>query len=371
MTTVAGPDRKPRRHVESLEPRKTQGFKIWATIGAIYCLVGLYAMSTWVFSSDFTPVEQGPDDPPTYTIVAIRVMEVIALPMAVAMVWIWGIKPWRRDRRLPTDMVLIISCCMLWWMDAMYSYTQVTFMYNTYHLNWGSWLGNIPGSLPPEGNRWAEGIVGWGPAYVWGLFGPMVLGCFIMQKCRAKWPRMGNFGLFGIVFLFWLAWDVTVEPIFIALGVFAYPYSLGSLSLWPGTRMQFPLYEVALTGVWYGLFAAVRWFRDDRGRTVFEKGIADLNLSPGREGLLRVMTMTGVLGSIYLVCYMAPSNFFAARADSSVPDMPSYLTPVEMCGPGTQYPCPGEGVPVIRRDTQMPVQVPPPASPTDTTVTSP
>ena len=55
-----------------------------------------------------------------------------------------------------------------------------------------------------------------------------------------------------------------------------------SLSLWAGTDHQFPIYETISWAGTYTVLACLHYFRDDRGRSLPERGIDALHIRSGR-----------------------------------------------------------------------------------------
>jgi hypothetical protein len=133
-----------------------------------------------------------------------------------------------------------------------------------------------------------------------------------------------------------------------------------AFTLWPGKTYQFPLYEPILVGILYGSFAALRYFRDDRGNSIAERGADDVNAAGGTKAAMRLFALIGCSATLYGVLYMLPMQWFALHVDSS-PHLPSYLMN-GVCGPETpgrepdaitakaepSYPCPDKGTPVYR-----------------------
>ncbi|HTC81689.1 MAG TPA: spirocyclase AveC family protein, partial [Acidimicrobiia bacterium] len=88
----------------------------------------------------------------------------------------------------------------------------------------------------------------------------------------------------------------------------------------------------------------LRWFRDDRGLSVAERGAERLRLSGPPRTALRFLAVTGFIHVWFIVGYFVPYNFFALKADT-FPPMPSFLR-AGICGQGTDYACPSGAVPI-------------------------
>jgi hypothetical protein len=101
--------------------------------------------------------------------------------------------------------------------------------------------------------------------------------------------------------------------------------------------------------------AALRFFKDDRGRTVVERGIDGLQVGEGRKTALRFLAVFGMCNVLVLLCYNVPNAIIGAHSTAWPRDLQerSYLTD-RLCGPGTDRACPGPGVPLVRGDDTPP-----------------
>jgi hypothetical protein len=125
-----------------------------------------------------------------------------------------------------------------------------------------------------------------------------------------------------------------------ALGLSHYGGAWESLSLFPHSRMKWPLYEPVLVGLCFGAISCVRYFRDDRGLTLAERGVDRIKATPRQKTGLRFVALVGLLNVMYLGLYTLPNQFFNIKADPYPEDLlkRSYLV-TKLCGPGTPYAC--------------------------------
>src|SRR5260221_178013 len=100
-------------------------------------------------------------------------------------------------------------------------------------------------------------------------------------RVRARRPELSTAGLVLRAFAVMCALDFVMESVWLTTGSYTYGGAHRSLSLWAGRYYQFPVYEILLWGItWTGL-ACVRFFRDDRGQTVAERGVDGMSIGPG------------------------------------------------------------------------------------------
>src|SRR5437667_171266 len=74
-----------------------------------------------------------------------------------------------------------------------------------------------------------------------------------------------------------------------------------------GKTYQFPLYEPFIFGLTWMAPGALRYFRDDKGRSVVERGIDESKISRRRANGLRLLAVIGFLNLVYLLFSVASS----------------------------------------------------------------
>jgi predicted secreted protein len=335
----------------------------WAVLGIAYVCLVVYVMVRWLVSDQVGAIPKGPDPVPDYARWALYIWDVVSPVTSLLVVYVWGIRPWRREGRITTDGILIIAIMLSNFLDPLYNYTQYQFSYNSYHLNFGTWLGKIPGVLMPNARLHPEPIA-WGFSYIWAFFLAAWFSCVLMRRLKRRWPQLGNAGLLGIVFVFWTLVDGVLEPtLFVRLSEnWAYPGAVRWLTLFAGSRYQFPIYEAVFSGVMLTGVAALRYFVDDKGRTFVDRGIDDIRASARQKTTLRIFATTACVASIIFGGFFLPFQWFGAHADSWPKDLPSYLRN-GICGEGTPYECPAPDVPIFRPGSKPPIL--PPSSGSD------
>jgi hypothetical protein len=357
VQVAAAPALAPR--VEPAPPR-FRPIKWWAALGGANVALAIYVLARWLTSGDLYRTPPGADPIPDYARWAVHVWDVITPIIAVITVYVWAIRPWRREGRLTFDGILVIALPICYFQDPLLNYYQYNFSYNSYAVNFGGWLGAFPGTLLPNAHLHPEPLLAIGPTYIWAVLLPVVLCCSLMKQCKRRWPQMGNLSLLTIVFVFFFVFDLVLEPLlFIRLSqLWAYTGSIHGVTLFPGSRYQFPLWEPLFYAAWVTLITALRFFRDDRGHTILDRGIDDIRASAGQKTTLRVLAMTGCVAAISFVTYYGPWGLLVGpHVNVWAKDVPSYLTN-GICGPGTPYPCPAPDVPIFRPDSKPPILPP-------------
>jgi len=93
--------------------------------------------------------------------------------------------------------------------------------------------------------------------------------------------------------------------------------------------------------------SSVRYFVDDHGNSLAERGIETVKASGLRRAGLRFLAIFGAFSVIVLAFYNIPTAIMAAHSTAWPADTQkrSYLLD-GICGQGTDRACPGPGVPI-------------------------
>ena len=349
-TGVAGRVVAPAQHATS------PAVLWWALIGAAFFAFSAYLIIAWVTGPNFTRVPSGPDVPPTWMRAVQITWTVLGIPLTAAVLYRVLVRPWRREGRPTTDGLMALSCLLLVVQDPWSSYVQHWFTYDSWLPNRGSWVNEIPGWLAfgRPGEQVPEPIL-WSPfMYCYAFFAITVIGSLFMGRCKRRWPRLGPMRLVGLCVLFMFAVDFVLEGVlFLPLGF--YSYAGGHWAIFPSTYHKFPAHEAVFAGTMFAVMASIRYFVDDRGRSLAERGIDTVNAGAAKQTTLRFLAIFGAFSVAVLACYNIPSAIMAANSTAWPADVQkrSYLLD-GVCGQDTGRACPGPGVPISRGPATMP-----------------
>jgi hypothetical protein len=205
---------------------------------------------------------------------------------------------------------------------------------------WVSW--NKPGQMM------AEPLLMNAPGYSFGVLLCTMLGCWVMRRAKLRWPTLGVAGLLGVLVVFTFFFDIVMEGFFLMpMGLFTYPGAIQSLSLFPGTYHQYPIYEGLLWGGVQAGFCSLRFFTDDRGRTFVERGLERVQGGAVKRDLMRFLAIFAAVSTFFFVFYTIPAQWLAMHADPWPEDIQkrSYFT-MGICGEGTGRLCPHPALPI-------------------------
>lgn len=331
--------------------------KFWATIGAIFLVFMLYVVYQWVTAPYFGPTKlpEGVEVPLNFKI-GVRAVEIGMSIVWAYLIWTQIIKPIRETGQPKTEGLLGIAFfCAIFW-DPSMNWIQQGCVYNAYAFNLGFLSAEIPGWMSPRGNLLPEPLLAWAGGYpgflLWMTFG----GLATMRFVKSRWPNISNVKLSMCGILGAMVVDLVLESLLIRFsGIYAYPGSIRSLSLWGGHWYQFPLYET-LFGAWVGTTSVLVYFKDDNGRTWIERGVDKLKFCKNsnlRQSFVRFLAVLGFCQVVEIILYVLPMPLFTANADPFPEDLPAFFTVGSgMCGPGTGLACPVPELPILRRNDQ-------------------
>ncbi len=322
----------------------------WAIAGGAILALQLYVWAKWVTGPYFVRVPPGPSDPPTWmkTILVIWTGVIcIGLPVAIYYV---VIKPWRRERRITTDGMLMGAFGLAFFQDPLLNYFNTWCTYNTWMWNRGSWVMDVPGwvSWNKPGRMMAEPLLMNAPGYTWGVLLCTMLGCWVMRRAKMRWPSIGVPGMLGVLVVFTFFFDIVIEGLFLMpMGLFTYPGAIRSLSLFPGTYHQYPIYEGLMWGGVQAGFCSLRYFTDDRGRTFAERGLERIQGGVVKRESMRFLAIFAVVSTFFFLFYTIPAQWLGMHADPWPEDIQkrSYFT-MGICGEGTGRLCPHPLLPI-------------------------
>jgi hypothetical protein len=181
------------------------------------------------------------------------------------------------------------------------------------------------------------------------MFLATILACKLMGWARGRYPRLGTFGTVMVAIVSMGISDVILECFWTRTGVYTYGGANPKLSFFGGTYYKYPIWVGVIWGIAWGTIASIRFFKDDMGRTVVERGIDTVKVSSARRQILRLLAFIGVMNACFAFMYNVPVQYFSLHASAFPADLmkrPYLLGGV--CGPGTKFACPDARIPIPR-----------------------
>lgn len=339
---------------ESADEKEGRPVNYWAVFGAICIVFQIGVFVAWIAAGDADSTPTGPTAVPDGIRVAATIQVVILLAVAAALAGWFVVKPLVTERRLTIDGMFLLGFLTVGWQVVLPNYNQLYMSFNADYFNLGSWGPWIPGWLPPNGHEIAVPLL-WllGVAITVG-FGGILVANQLMRAARRRWPRIGMVGLLGLTFAFLFVAALVLEFVFLRSGVYAYGGGYQDFSLFAGHHYQLPIYQPALAAfVWTG-FAAMRFFVNEKGEVLPHRGLDRVNGGNVQRGAIRVVAIAGMMNVLFFLGWSLPTAALAVHADEFPVDLleRSYLVS-GLCGPNTEYHCPGPDIPIPRPDSDF------------------
>ncbi|MHB8691216.1 MAG: spirocyclase AveC family protein [Solirubrobacteraceae bacterium] len=329
--------------------RMSPAIKVWATLGALVLAFEAYVLIRWVSGPYFKHVAPGPTPEPGWMRAAENTWQVAGILATIGIVYWFVVRPWRREGKPTTDGLLVCAFATLWFEDPLSAYTGHWFTYNANLVNFGSWVKDVPGwsSYGAPGRMVLEPLLMIPFVYVYFIMIGTLVGCATMRAAERRW-NLSTIQLIGVCFLTMCVLDLIGEGlIFLPLGFWEYPGGYGML--FPSTYHKYPVNEMLTIGALFTLICCLRYFKNDRGQTLVERGVDRITTSERSKLLLRFLALAAAVHLSLFVAYNLPNSWVGMHSRPWPADLQkrSYLTD-GLCGAGTQNACPGPGVPLIR-----------------------
>ena len=326
---------------------QTSPVTVWAALGVFWLALIAYVWGRWIRSPSFAPVDPGPDPLPDYVRIAINVVQIGGPIGFLLMAYVWIYTPWKRTGAMSVEGMLIIAWSLVYFQDPLMSYTANHLLYNAYLVNYGAWTtGIFPGWTAPNTQYLAEPILVGLTAYPYAGFLPAFCVSLALRRARARWPGMSLWWPLLLALLVLMVIDTAIEGTLVWFQIEAYPGAVRAYSLFPGTPQQFPLSEALLWGLNMMTSTLLLTFRADNGQTIVERGSERYSKQPFKQNAVRLLAVVAFVQMGQLVTWVIPQQWFATHGDPW-PEMPSYMN-TNVCGKGTEFPCPAPGVPISR-----------------------
>jgi Spirocyclase AveC-like len=270
-----------------------------------------------------------------------RGIEVAAVATALVLL-LGSIRRSRRDRRVSFELKLWIALLLTSFWDSITNVLQPIWFYSTNFVNLNEWWGHAPGFVSPAGGHEPFPIV----ALVF-LYPCFVLESRLAAKAwgalRRAYPGISNVRLLGAGLAGALAVGALVSMVFVLPHLWAGP-GMGPMIL-STDRYRWSLAEFLYVGSWSTTICAVRFFVDDQGLALTERGFE--HLPPVRRDLAGILATTAwcSLAVIVLSLVVTASGLYARPYPTRYPaHLPNVVCeiPGDPDTAGNAYgPCPG------------------------------
>lgn len=299
---------------EPLPPRRVAPAAVLAALGA---LVATYALWTWAgWLADGPKAVTADRDPESASRWVARGYESVMLIVAVG-TGVRTVDQCRRERRLTFDAVMIFAGFFTLFWDPMVNWMQPNFMYSCQWLNVNTWVADAPWVVNPVGNLMPQPVFIM-LIYPFGLLGFAMILNFAMARLRHRFPRVSKLELLAFTYVFgWLLGFALEAPMFL-FNLWGLPGAPADLSFFSNDH-RFAWAEYVTTAIVFTTFAAVRFFRDDKGQTITERGLD--GLKPVARSVVSILATVAVFAmSMWaLLLVQIPAGLHSSPYPASYP----------------------------------------------------
>jgi hypothetical protein len=323
------------------KPRTVPAAYLLAAVGALVVGYALWTWGAWLLDGPKQITASRDTNSISWTVA--RVYEGL---IAVAVVWLSVriVRQCIHERKLVFDGVMVIAGFFTLFWDPMVNWMQPNFMYSSNWLNLNTWVAQAPFVVNPTAGLMPQ------PVFIMLIypFGLLAFAMIInhgMGVVRRRFPRISNVGLVAFAYAYgWSIAFILEAPAFLT-NLWGLPGAPAALSFF-GDDQRFAWPEYLTTAIVFTTFASVRYFRNDKGQTIGERGLEGLSagmrtivstlatiamFAMSMWGLLLIQIPGGMNSSPYPDGY--PAHQINGLCD--IPGNPNWTEP-------TEYgPCPG------------------------------
>lgn len=308
-----------------------------AFVGVLFLAWGAWTIAAWLAAGPHQVTQFR--DRSSGAWVAARIYEGLAILMSV-IVGTFVVRNCLRQRRLTWDAQLCVAGFFVYWIDPLPNFYQPILLYSSDWVNVNNWCSQVPGVVNSDCGRMPEAVLFLWPVYIFGLLAGAILGCWVIRRAVAARPGLSFAKLVIIASVLGAVIDMAMEIPIIRIGLWRYAAFPDGWSIFGG-QYRYPIFEALVSIAFFAPVILVRHYKDDRGRTVFERGLDHLRPRARTAlslvatiGLVQILVFVGCLILIPIAPYSGPW-----------PNYPPHLVN-GLCDNGafhnTRYgPCPG------------------------------
>jgi hypothetical protein len=267
---------------------------------------------------------------------AARAIEVV-LALALAAILVRLVRECRAQRRLTFDAMLFIGLLLTVCWDTIVNSVEPLWFYSSTWLNLNDWYGHAPFVISPAAGPGPFPILMLGMLYPFFVFDAMII-CNVMRRAKRRWPDISAARLVSVGLVPALLIGAILSLIMIL------PHLWGGAGM-PlsilGGNYRWSIGELLYIGIWSMTLASVRFFVNDRGERLTERGLEHL---PARRRTGIALLATIAVCNLSVIVWSSPLVLTGFKA-TAYPNYPRSLSTVVCDTPGlhgSAYgPCPG------------------------------
>src|SRR5262249_27954914 len=196
----------------------------------------------------------------------------VVMVIAAVVILVAVVRGCVRQRAFTTDATILVAGFFTLFWDPMVNWMQPNFFYSSQWINVNTWAGYAPGVVNPTASQLPQPIVFIGLIYPFGLLGFSMLLNKGMSAIRSRWPEITNARLIAVTFVGALSLCLLLEAPMFLMNLWGLPGAPSELALFDDNH-RFAWAEYVTTTIVFTTMACVRFFRNDKGQTIAERGL--------------------------------------------------------------------------------------------------
>ena len=278
-----------------------------AVIAGLFLFWGAWTLVAWLTAGP-SPVTAYRDTASSaYTIATAY--EVVAVLLVLG-VGVYVVRGCLRQRRLTFDAQLCIAGLLAYWLDPFYNFFVPMNLYSSNFVNVGSWCSYAPFVINKSCGGSPEPILVIGSIYLVGFLVLAMLGGRILRTVKARHSNTSTARMVIAVALFAIVTDLLIDGLSSQLDLWSQFIPAG-LNIATAAR-PFPATLPLSAILFFGAPTFARYLRDDKGRTIFERGLD--HLRPRARKALSFLSLVGymqLMVAVTILITIAPVGLYA------------------------------------------------------------
>jgi Spirocyclase AveC-like len=308
-----------------------------AVIAGLFLLWGAWTLVAWLAAGPSAVTRYRDSSAPAYTIATAYEVFGVLLVFGVGSYVVRGCL---RQRRLTFDAQLCIAGLLAYWLDPFYNFFVPMNLYSSNFVNVGSWCSHAPFVINKACSGSPEPILVIGTIYLVGFLVCAMLGGRVMRAVETRYPGASMAKKLIALAAFAIVADLLIDGGSSQLGLWS-QFIPSGLNIATAAR-PFPASLPVSAILFFGAPTLARYLRDDKGRTIFERGLD--HLRPRTRKVLSFLSLVGymqLMVAVTIVITIAPVGLYANHS----PAYPQYIINGQ-CDIGSVHgssygPCPG------------------------------
>ena len=308
-----------------------------ALIAGLFLIWGAWTVVAWLAAGP-RPVTQYRD--PTSSAYTIATGYEVGAVLLVLGVGTYVVRGCLRERRVTFDAQLCVAGLLAYWLDPFYNFFVPMNLYSSNFVNVGSWCSYAPFVINKACSGSPEPILVIGTIYLVGFLVLAMLGGRILRFVEARSPGASMAKMCLAIAVFAIVTDLAIDGLSSQLDLWSQfiPSGLNIATVGRPFPASLPVSAI----LFFGAPTFARYLRDDRGRTIFERGLD--HLPPGTRKALSFLSLVGymqLMVAVTILITIAPVGLYANNS----PAYPAHIVNGQ-CDIGTVQgsaygPCPG------------------------------